>query len=319
VAVLAVCLALGRSGLLGSILPASVWPVIGSMFMFRMILYLYELKHSEGRESLADTLGYFFLLPNFAFCHFPVVDYRNFRRGYFEGEIHGIQRTGLRMIVRGICHLLLYRLVYHEFLIPADEIRSVSTLAQFLTCNYLLYLRVSGQFHVACGLLHLYGFRLPETHHNYLLATSFTDYWRRINIYWKDFMIRLVFNPVAFRLKSRPQAQALAVATAAVFLLTWLLHAYQSFWLLGSWSFGLSDALFWGILGLLVLVNVQRDAKAPHARTLKDCVPFSFRSFALRAGKTTGTFVTIALLWSLWSSPNVREWLRLFQRAWGRF
>ena len=44
--------------------------------------------------------------------------------------------------------------------------------------------RVSGQFHVACGMLHLFGHALPETHRRYLLAESFTDYWRRINIYW---------------------------------------------------------------------------------------------------------------------------------------
>ena len=128
-------------------------------------------------------------------------------------------------------------------------------------CNYLLYLQVSGQFHIACGMLHLYGFQLPETHHNYLLATGFTDYWRRINIYWKDFMVRLFFNPVVFRLKRWPQPAALAVATVVVFLATWLLHAYQSFWLRGSWGFSVPDALFWGILGVMVLVNVQLDAR----------------------------------------------------------
>ena len=47
----------------------------------------------------------------------------------------------------------------------------------------------------------------------------------------------------------------------AVFLATWLLHAYQSYWLRGSWGFSVPDALFWGILGVLVLVNVQLDAR----------------------------------------------------------
>ena len=155
---------------------------------------------------------------------------------------------------------------------------------------------------MACGMLHLFGFQLPETHHHYLLATGFTDYWRRINIYWKDFMVRVVFNPVVFRLKRRPQPLALAVATAAVFLATWLLHAYQSFWLRGSWGFSVPDALFWGILGVLVLVNVQLDA-----RRAAEAVSQTARR--LRAAKTAGTFATIALLWSLWSSPSVAAWL----------
>ena len=61
--------------------------------MFRMILYMYELKHAKKPEPLIDTLGYFFLLPNYCFLHFPVVDYRTMQRGYFARDIHAIQRA----------------------------------------------------------------------------------------------------------------------------------------------------------------------------------------------------------------------------------
>src|SRR5205807_283094 len=152
------------------------------------------------------------------FLHFPVIDYRTMQRGYFARAIHETQRAGLQMMFRGTTHLLLYRLIYHELLIPAEEVRDPLSLAGYLFCNYLLYLRVSGQFHMACGMLHLFGYQLPATHRHYLLATSFTDYWRRINIYWKDFMVRIFFNPVVFRLKRWPQPAALALATATVFL-----------------------------------------------------------------------------------------------------
>ncbi len=151
-------------------------------------------------------------------------------------------------------------------LIAPGEVQGLEDLIGHVVSNYLLYLHVSGQFHMACGMLHLFGYQLPETHHRYLLATSFTDYWRRINIYWKDFMVRIVFNPVVFRLKRWPQPVALAAATAVVFLATWLLHAYQSFWLRGGWGFTRPDALFWGILGGLVAINVQLDARRHPAR-----------------------------------------------------
>lgn len=317
VGAIAATLAIGRAGLVG--LPSmtdGVWPVLGSMFMFRMILYLYELKHAERPERLVDTLAYFFLLPNYCFLHFPVVDYRAFRRGEFAGEVHEVQHQGLRMLVRGTFHLLIYRLVYHRLLITPDEVHNAASLVGFLVCNYLLYLRVSGQFHMACGMLHLFGFQLPETHHNYLLATSFTDYWRRINIYWKDFMVRVIFNPVALRLRRRPQPLALAVATVAVFVATWALHAYQSFWIRGTWGFSVPDALFWGILGALVLVNVQIDVRAPRKRKLKNAA-VTPRMIAVRTAKTLATFTTIALLWSLWSSPSLGAWLAMLGRAAG--
>jgi len=313
---LAAALACARPGLAHAVIPDNVWPIVASMFMFRMIVYLYELKHVKQPESLVDSLSYFFLLPNYCFMHFPVVDYRTMQRGYFADDVHAMQRRGLQMMFRGTVHLLCYRLVYHELLIPASQVHNLMSLGGYLVCNYLLYLQVSGQFHMACGILHLFGFQLPATHHRYLLATGFTDYWRRINIYWKDFMVRLFFNPVAFRFKRWPQPLALALATTTAFLATWFLHAYQSFWLLGTWGFTVPNALFWSILGALVLVNVQLDAR--RSRTHGSChgaAPLAPREFALRAVKVAGTFTTVALLWSLWSSPSLSAWLDIIHRG----
>jgi hypothetical protein len=320
-------LALARSRSLFSEIPSNVWPVLASMFMFRLIVYLYEIKHVRTRESIIDTVSYFFLLPNFSFMHFPVVDYRTLHRGFFADDVHSIQRRGLRMMLRGTFQLIGYRLIYHELLIPSAEVSDPWSLAGYLICNYLLYLRVSGQFHMACGMLHLFGYQLPETHHFYLLATGFTDYWRRINIYWKDFMVRVFFNPMVFRLKRWPQSAALAVATITVFFATWILHAYQSFWLRGTWGFTAPDALFWGTLGVLVLFNVQLDARGSHNKTKARAVGRSmdtttralkFVPLTIRGLKTVGTFCTIALLWSLWSSPSLAAWLQLLHRGlWG--
>jgi D-alanyl-lipoteichoic acid acyltransferase DltB (MBOAT superfamily) len=323
-ATVAVALACARSQSFLTAIPATVWPVIATMFMFRILIYLYEIKHARDRETLIDTAGYFLLLPNFCFMHFPVVDYRTLQRGYFADDVHAIQRRGLMMMFRGTVQLLCYRLIYHELLIPAAEVQGPASLTGYLVCNYLLYLRVSGQFHMACGILHLFGFQLPETHNRYLLATGFTDYWRRINIYWKDFMVRLFFNPVVFRLKRWGQPGALAAATVTVFIATWALHAYQSFWLRGTWSLSAPDLLFWGVLGVLVLVNVQLDARRsrnrPPALSRARAADvesrwIELRLLTIRGFKTAATFTTIALLWSLWSSPSLTAWLEMMHRG----
>jgi alginate O-acetyltransferase complex protein AlgI len=313
--VLAVGLAWARPEAARTGIPENVWPIVTSIFMFRMIIYLYELRHVKKPESLLDTLSYFFLLPNFCFMHFPVVDYRTMQRGYFADNVHAVQARGLQMMFRGTIHLLCYRLVYHELLLSPNKVHDPASLGVYLVCNYLLYLQVSGQFHMACGMLHLFGFQLPETHHRYLLATGFTDYWRRINIYWKDFMIRIFFNPVVFRLKKWPQPAALASATVIVFLATWLLHAYQSFWLRGSWAFTVPYALFWGLLGVLVLVNVQLDARRSRARERWQRNTSDWAAVMVRAVKIAGTFTTVTLLWSLWSSPSVSAWIDLLRRG----
>ncbi|QEH37731.1 hypothetical protein OJF2_63220 [Aquisphaera giovannonii] len=306
-----------------AIVPATAWPIAGTMLMFRLILYMYELKHAKRPEGLVDTVGYFFLLPNYCFLHFPVVDYRTFQRGFFAADVHAIQLRGLAMMFRGLLHLICYRLVDHELFITPAEVAGPWSLMGYLACNYLLYLRVSGQFHMACGMLHLFGYQLPDTHHHYLLASGFTDYWRRVNIYWKDFMVRVVFNPVVFRLKRWPQPAALAVATVVVFVTTWALHAYQSFWVRGTWGFSVPDALFWGILGVLVVINVQLDARRAPARgrasaaraRAGDAGGIPFGPLAARGLKTAGTLTTLALLWSLWYSPSLSAWMAMMRRG----
>ncbi len=67
-------------------------------------------------------------------------------------------------------------------------------------------------------MLHLFGFRLPETHKLYYLASSFTELWRRINIYWTDFMMKSVFYPTYFKVKHLGPSRALALSTTAVFV-----------------------------------------------------------------------------------------------------
>jgi hypothetical protein len=315
VASLATALAFAR-GMTHDILPDSVWPIVASMFMFRIVIYLYELKHCRTPETLTDTLTYFFLLPNYSFMLFPVVDYRTMQQGYFADDVHEIQRRGLQMMFHGTTHLLCYRVIYHDYLIPVSYVHDLTSLACYLVCNYLLYLQVSGQFHMACGMLHLFGFKLPATHHHYMLATGFTDYWRRINIYWKDFMVRIIFNPVVFRFKRWPPAVTLGLATFAVFLATWVLHAYQSFWLRGTWGFTIPDALFWAILGALVMVNVQIDARRTRAGgSIRREVPWTPSDLIFRSLKIAGTFMIVALLWSLWSSANLPAWLDMLHRG----
>jgi hypothetical protein len=310
IAVAAVGLAALRAGAAGSPWSAAVWPVLGSMFMFRMVLYLRALAAGQAEGGLTAALAYFFMLPNAAFPLFPVVDFQTFRRTWFDREEAAIYAQGMLWIVRGLVHLLLYRLVYYRVVgDPLDVVR-LGDLVQFMLGTFLLYLRVSGQFHLIVGLLHLFGFRLPETHKLYYLAHSFTELWRRINIYWTDFMMKSTFYPAYFRLKRLGPASAFALATALVFVTTWLLHSYQWFWLRGGFPVTAPDILFWGILGALVIRGGLRELKGSRAprRRAKGWNG----KLGLRAAATFGAF---CFLWSLWSADSIGQWLWMLGAA----
>ncbi len=284
-------------------IPWQFWPVLGAVFMFRTIIYFADLRGAKGTPSLSEFCAYFFPLPNFYFLLFPVIDFQTQRRTYYQRDIHVIAQQGIEWMVRGVVQLAMYRLVYH--LKPAftpAEVTSLPRLVLGMVAIYLLYLRVSGQFHLIVGFLHLFGYDLPETHRKYLLASSLTDFWRRINIYWKDFMVKVVYFPVFFRLRRSGETRAQIVATAAVFVVTWATHSYQWFWLRGTVLLTWPDTLFWGILGALVIVNVL--IERGNATRTADSAWF-------HAAKVAGTFSTIVVLWSLWNAPSVADWIEV--------
>ncbi|MCI0435734.1 MAG: hypothetical protein L0271_19145, partial [Gemmatimonadetes bacterium] len=307
-------LALMRAGLLPSPLPPAIWPILGSMFIFRLIVYLYDLRHAKTPPGIGRTLAYFFLLPNLVFPLFPVVDFATFRRTYYDQPALRIYQDGVRWMLTGLVHLLAYRIVYQYFTLPATAVSSPAELAQYVVSTFLLYLKVSGQFHFIVGTLHLFGYRLPRTHRFFYLASSFTDLWRRINIYWKDFMMKVVYYPAFFRLRGRGDTFALVAATVLVFVTTWALHSWQWFWLLGEVLLSWPDVAFWMLLAVLLIASTLREAKRGRTRRLGSQLP-SLRECLGTGLGTVRTFTLIALLWSLWSSPSFGDWFALWRRA----
>jgi D-alanyl-lipoteichoic acid acyltransferase DltB (MBOAT superfamily) len=284
----------------------AIWPILGSMFVFRMIIYLHDRRHEKTPPRLSQTLGYFFLLPNVCFPLFPVVDFKKFCRNYYDGDRHRIYQVGVEWIWRGIVQLLIYRVVYYHLTVDSVAVANLGDLAVYMLSTFLLYVRISGHFHIVIGMLHLFGFNLPETHHRYFLASSFTDFWRRINIYWKDFMMKVFYYPAYFRLRKLGDTKALVLATAFTFVMTWCLHLVQWFWIRGSVLIELNDIIFWTIFGLLVMVNAVYETKHGRARKLTQSrTPRESLGLVLR---TLGTFSVICVLWSFWTAESVSDW-----------
>ena len=301
-------LAVFRVGQLPAPWPNAIWPILGSMFMFRLVIYLYDLSHHTAKFNLWWSLSYFFMLPNVCFPLFPVVDYKTFRKSKSVAPIWETYQQGVRWMVRGLLHLLAYRLIYQNFLIDATEVVSAGSAAQLIVATFLLYLRLSGAFHMVVGVLHMYGFNLPRAFNLWLLSTSFTDFWRRINIYWKDFMLKVFFNPAMFVFKKRLGATgALAAATLYTFFVTWALHSYQVFWIRGSFPIVFHEVVFWGFLGVMILVNVLLENKYGRRRVMAGAkIPLAFE-FVI-ALKAIAMFVVVSIAWAFWSM-GTETWL----------
>jgi alginate O-acetyltransferase complex protein AlgI len=304
-------LAVTRAGWLPGPWPRVLWPILGSMLMFRLIIYLYDLRHDAGTRSPWQTLAYFFMLPNVCFALFPVVDYKTFVRTYYDDDPYQIYQVGVERIARGICHLLLYRIVYYYWTLAPSEVTSPWSLAQFLVTNFALYLRVSGTFHLIVGMLRLFGYNLPDTHNFYFLSSSIGDVWRRINIYWKDFMQKIFFYPAFFALRRRGTTPALLLSTVCVVSVTWLLHSYQWFWIGGTFPITWQDAAFWSAIGIFMLLQtgyLENPRRPAATRRLQLPLPGA----VIQVLRVAATFALMCVLWSLWTCESFDDWVSVW-------
>lgn len=303
-----------RVGAVNAPWPTVVWPILGSMFMFRLIIYAFDLRKGKNIGGPKHALAYFFLLPNAAFPLFPVVDYGTFVRTYYNEDQHRIYQRGVRWMFRGTLQLLVYRFIYDNFMVAPGQVQTLAQLATYLVTSYLFLLRLSGQFHLIVGMLLLFGFNLPRTFNLYYLADSFTDVWSRANIYWKEFMKKVFYFPTFFRLNTVGRTGRILAGTVIVILATWFLHAYQWFWILGNFRVSGPDLLFWTSMGTLLGINALRDAKPRLAPARhRDGVPEQppLRRAVARALRIVGTFSVMCVLWSLYNAPSLSAWLAL--------
>ena len=216
------------------------------------------------------------------FLLFPVIDFQTFQRTHYDKPAFAIYGEGVRWMFRGLTHLVIYRLIYQYVALSPADVTSTAELVQYLVGNYRpCTCACRGSSTSSSGMLHLFGFRLPETHRFFYLASSFSDLWRRINIYWKDFMQKMVYLPVVFGLKRQGETTvACGRDHRASFGATWFLHSYQWFWLLGTWLFSATDMVFWGVFGVLLIVNTLREQRRGRPRQLTAQAPASQRCLA---------------------------------------
>jgi D-alanyl-lipoteichoic acid acyltransferase DltB (MBOAT superfamily) len=311
-AIAAVGLGAVRIGVIETSWGSIVVPLLASMFMFRLAIYLYDLRTGKAPKSVWARLSYFFTPPNPVFPFFPVVDCATFGRSHYNEDACRIYQRGAQWMLRGVVHLLIYRVIYMHLQIAPENVSSPLELLQHVTTNFGLYFRISGLFHLITGMLLLFGFNLPETHSRFYFSSSFTEVWRRMNIYWKDFMQKMFFNPSFTRLKRLGASHQAAIlgAIAIVFTSTWALHSYQWFWLRGSVFLDLPDMLFWVVFGAFLAIQTSLEP----ARTARRGSGGRERLLGpglSRVVRTVCTMLVLCVMWSLWTSDSLLGWVDL--------
>ena len=304
----AVFLALARIGYVWSPLSAHGLTVFAAIFMFRTILYIYELKYEKTATSIWHRLNYFFMLPNIVFPLFPIVDYKTYLNTYYTKSSTIIYQRGINLIAWSIVCLVLYRWLYYFAVPDLDSVDGVEKVVQYIIATYLTVIRLVGILSLSVGVLRLFGYNLPEIFNYMFLASSFSDLFRRINIYWKGFLMKLSYYPAYFKLRKITPGYAIILSALVTFFFTWFFHIYQWGWILGSNPIRITSILYWGIFGILATLSMQLEMK----KTKPD---HSFLGSVKHAGKVMGVFFTMAILYSMWTHATLADWLSIVEVA----
>jgi alginate O-acetyltransferase complex protein AlgI len=285
-----------------------VLPVVASIFMFRSIIFLHELKFINEKVSIWKQMSYFFMLPNLIFPLYPLVDYKTYLNTYYNKDDLKIYRNGIRLLIVGVLHLMIYRIIYIHLLPDPTTLTGYSDTVQYLVFSYMMILRMSGMFHFILGILALFGMNLPPIFNLYFLTNSFNDLWRRINVYWKDFMMKVFYYPIYFKVKKFGMGTAIFLTTMIIFIITWFFHAWQWFWIRGKFSLSLTDILFWIIFGLLIALNSLYQQKR-EKKFIRE--GFSYLKALTLTMRTIGMFVFMSFFWTFWNSTTILEWTEI--------
>lgn len=284
---------------------------IGSMFMLRLLIYLKHLQHAKEKPGFWNSIAYFFMLPNISFPLFPTIDFDNFKTTYYNRSEIEIYSAAIRKIFRGIVHLLVYRYIYYNVIPTLNDIDGLYMILLFFISSYSLILRLSGMYHLALGILGLFGFDLPEIFNNYFFANNFNDLWRRVNKYWREFMMKIFYYPIYFRVRKFNKKHTIAISIIIVFFINWIMHAYQWIWIRGPYPLKLNDLLFWMIFGFILVLNSKYQEKYKRHKPLHKSESWDLKKSFFLILRTIGVFLTMCMLWMLWSSTSIKEWLYL--------
>jgi alginate O-acetyltransferase complex protein AlgI len=286
--------------------PPMIYNYFAAFTMIHGLVYLYEVKFMPVPPRPFDFVRHFVWLPLYVFAPFLVPGYHELKRSFMRRPAHVVAQKGIARIVLGAAHLLVVLVVTGAYGHPVDLAAPITLdgLALLLFRAYVGYLQVSGTIHLSVGMMQVFGYDLPKPYDWFPLASSPLDLWRRINIYWKDAMMRLFYMPIYFALRRRSDTAARLLGLVAALVMSGVFHVWILVCVDGFRRFWYpTEMAFWLLLALLAAGNSLWTARRREQPTVA--------AHALRALRVAAMLITISSLFLLSWTASIGEWARL--------
>jgi D-alanyl-lipoteichoic acid acyltransferase DltB (MBOAT superfamily) len=267
-------------------------PLGFSFLSFQQIMYVLALCRGEIREHhTLDYLSYILYFPKVAMG--PLAE-----PGELILQIHDPETkkwnwynmaAGLRIFSYGMFKKIVLADTFAgavNFYFPNTPEASSLELAVMMLCyTFQIYFDFSGYIDMAAGISSMLNISLPVNFNSPYKALSVSDFWKRWHISLTRFFTRNIYIPLGGNRKG----------TARTYL-----NIMIVFLISGMWHGAHPNFLLWGALNGLLLVFERmirrKDRNIP--------APLSW----------LGTFLITNVLWLLFRSGTISQWLQLLRR-----
>lgn len=285
-------------------------PFMAAILMFRVIILMYEVKYNKLPENHWIKLSYFFCFPNLAFLFFPIIDYKTYVRGYYAEPFEDTCNKAFYYMITGILFLVAHKVLGFYIDITYAGVHDVYTLFLYILSKYILVFKMIGLLTLGLSFICMFGFSMPLLFANFFIVTSFNNYWQRVNIYWKDFIAKIVYYPIYFKYRKKVKSAAPIFVFFAV-LSSWFFHLYQQFWISGILVLRAQDFLYWLILALLVSLSVY----AGERNLKKETEPVTIGPYLVKGIRFVVVFLGMQVCWVLWNSDDLSAFSYVMSRG----
>ncbi len=274
-----------------------ILPLGISFFTFQQIMYLVSVWKGESKVVLSDYLSYILYFPKLLMG--PLMEPSDFfvqlRDPCAKPTDWADLADGLRIFSLGLFKTVLLADTFEKAVawgfqngIATAAAPAAATSADLflvmLFYSFQIYFDFSGYSDMAVGISKMLHIDLPMNFDSPYKAVSIRDFWKRWHISLTRFLTRYVYFPLGGSRKGEPRTY---LNIMLVFLISGLWHG-------ANWTF-----VLWGCLhGLLhVLERLFRNAYD--------------RLFGLV--RRVYTFLSVSVLWLLFRSDTVGNWLNMLK------
>ena len=268
-----------------------IFPLGISFFTFQQISYVIDTYRGETKQnSVLDYLMYILYFPKLLMG--PIVGQDDLIPQFHDETRRNLNFDnlvkGIKMFALGLFKKVLIADTFAAAVSWGFDDPTITTSFDFLIImfayTFQIYFDFSGYSDMAIGVSCMLNIDLPVNFDSPYKALSISDFWKRWHISLTKFLTKYIYIPLGGSRKGKPKT---CINTLVVFTVS-------GFWHGASWGF-----VLWGTLhGILMLFDKATNKK---------------RHYIPRFIQWVLTFLAVSVLWLLFRSESISQWIMLLK------